>query len=513
MADDPRVQQLLDELLESGCSPEIVCRDCPELLPAVRERWHKMRALEAQLDVLFPTPSPDYLAGRSIAAGTELPRVPGYDVVALLGRGGMGVVYKARHLRLNRFVALKMLITGGYAGPHERTRFQREAEAIASLRHPNIIHVHDVGDHDGWPYFTMELLEGGTLAQALGGVPQSMRRAAELVTTLAEATHAAHQGGIVHRDLKPSNILLTADGTPKIADFGVARHFDDGPALTLSGARIGTPSYMAPEQVVGKPGTIGPSVDVYALGAILYEALTGRPPFRADTSTETQRQVLAEEPVRPARLNPRIARDLETICLKCLEKDPARRYPTAEALVDDLKRFERNEPIAARRAGLLERVVKWVRRHPTTAAMLATSCLLVLLTFGASLWLVLQQARRRVAVDADLKEMAALQDSALWPEARSALKRAEVRLEGGGSVDLRRRLVQARTDLQLVVRLDAIRLTRVTRGELAFYKAQANREYTDAFRQAGLRTSDEQSVACSASSESTHQRSAFGAAR
>jgi serine/threonine-protein kinase len=337
----------------------------------------------------------------------------------------------------------------------------------------------------------MELLEGGTLAQALAGVPQPVRRAAELVTPLAESIHAAHQGGIVHRDLKPSNILLTLDGIPKIADFGVARHFDDGPALTLSGARIGTPSYMAPEQVVGKPGTIGPSVDVYALGAILYELLTGRPPFRADTATETQRQVLAEEPVRPARLNPRVARDIETICLKCLEKDPARRYNTAAALADDLKRFQRNEPIAARRAGLLERIVKWIRRHPTTAAILVASFVLVLMLIGGSIWLALQQARRRVAVYSDLKEMSALQDSARWQEAQAALERAEARLEGGGAVDLRRRLVQARSDLNLVVQLNAIRLNRVTRGELAFYKAQANREYTDAFRQAGLRTADD----------------------
>ena len=365
-------------------------------------------------------------------AGADLPRIPGYEVEALLGRGGMGIVYKARHLRLNRFVALKMLITGAYAGPNEQARFQREAEAVASLRHANIVQVYDVGDHEGWPYFTMELLEGGSLAQALAGTPQPARQAAALLGMLAEAVQAAHRAGIVHRDLKPANILLTAEGTPKVADFGLARHFDDEPALTLSGVRIGTPSYMAPEQVIGKPGTIGPAADIYSLGAIFYEMLTGRPPFRGETATETQRQVIAEEPVPPARLNPKVPRDLETICLACLHKDPGRRYATAEALADDLKRFLHDEPIAARPAGLPERTVKWVRRHPTSAAMLAASLLLVMLVVGGSLWLAIQQAHRRAAIEADLKEMARLRETARWTEARAALDRAEARLDGGG---------------------------------------------------------------------------------
>ena len=297
MADETLMQQLLDEISDSGCTPEEVCGACPELLPEVRRRWRQMCAVEAQLDALFPTPRPDLDPDADTPipwpAGTELPRISGYDVEALLGRGGMGIVYKARHLRLNRPVALKMLIAGAYAGPHERARFQREAEAVAGLRHANIVQVYDVGDHQGWPYFTMELLEGGSLAQALAGTPQPARQAAALLATLAEAVQVAHRGGIVHRDLKPANILLTADGTPKIADFGLARHFDEGPALTLSGTRIGTPSYMAPEQVIGKAGTIGPAADIYALGGLLYEVLTGRPPFRGETAAETERQVIA----------------------------------------------------------------------------------------------------------------------------------------------------------------------------------------------------------------------------
>jgi serine/threonine-protein kinase len=288
MACESRVQRLLDELGDSGCTPEEVCAACPELLPEVRWRWLQMCAVKADLHALFPTPGSDRGATPDLAdrrhSGDELPQIPGYEVEALLGRGGMGLVYKARHLRLNRIVALKMLIAGAYAGPHERARFQREAEAVASLRHTHIVQVHDVGDHEGRPYFTMELLERGSLAQALAGTPQPARQAATLVATLAEAMQVAHRAGIVHRDLKPANILLTDEGTPKVADFGLARHLEGEPVLTLSGARLGTPSYMAPEQVIGKTGTIGPAADIYALGAVLYEMLTGRPPFRGETA-------------------------------------------------------------------------------------------------------------------------------------------------------------------------------------------------------------------------------------
>ena len=267
------------------------------------------------------------MAIRVPADGAVPPQFPGYEVREVLGRGGMGVVYRAWDRRLNRPVALKMLLAGAYARPEELERFRREAEAEAGLRHPNIVQVYDVGDLDGRPYFTMEFVEGGSLAQRLAGTPLPAGEAAALLATLAEAVQAAHDGGIVHRDLKPANVLLTADGTPKVTDFGLARRLDGGAGLTQSGAALGTPSYMAPEQARGRTDAVGPAADVYALGAILYETLTGRPPFRAETAAETLRQVIEDEPVPPSRSNAEVPRDLETICLKCLQQGAAGALP------------------------------------------------------------------------------------------------------------------------------------------------------------------------------------------
>jgi serine/threonine-protein kinase len=488
MPADPRVEQLLEELLDSGGSPEEVCRACPELLPQVRTGWKRLRALEAQVDALFPAST---IADGARPAGAaadplltaDLPRIPGYDVQEVLGHGGMGVVYKAWHLRLHRAVALKMVLAGSYARPEDLERFFREAEAVAGLRHENIVHVYDVGDLDGRPYFTMEFVEGGSLAQKLAGTPQPASEAAALTAILADAIHAAHRSGIVHRDLKPANVLLTADGTPKIADFGLARRLEDGAGLTQSGASVGTPSYMAPEQAQGKTGR---AADIYALGAILYELLTGRPPFRAETAVETVLQVLHQEPAPPSRLNAKTPRDLETICLKCLHKDPQRRYATAAALADDLRRYQRGEPIAARPAGLPTRMGKWARRHPTHAAMLVGSLLVAAAMVVGGVWLTLREADRRHAVEADLKDVAGLQEQARWAEARAALDRGEARLDGGGPDDLRRRIDQSRRDLDLATHLDAVHLRRETRSDLPFYDAQAASEYEEAFQKAGL---------------------------
>ena len=384
MSADPRVRSLLEEILESHRTPEEVCRACPELLPEVRHRLRRLRELQAQVDSLLPTTGS--ATGPSAPLDGRCPQVRGYEVQAMLGRGGMGVVYEALHVRLNRVVALKMLQAGAYAGAHERARFQREAEVVAELRHPNIVQVYDVGEHEGCPFFTMELLEGGSLAQAISGTPQPARQAAALLAKLAEAVQVAHQGGIVHRDLKPANILLTPDGTPKIADFGLARHFDEGQALTLSGTRLGTPSYVAPEQVIGKAGRIGPAADIYALGVLLYEVLTGRPPFRGETAAETERQVIHDEPVSPSRLNPKVPRDLDTICLKCLSKEPARRYASAGDLAEDLWRFLDGRPIVARPVPFWERGIKWARRRPAIAALISAVLLLLTSLLGGGVW-------------------------------------------------------------------------------------------------------------------------------
>jgi WD40 repeat protein/tRNA A-37 threonylcarbamoyl transferase component Bud32 len=388
MTDEWRIRELLEYIQESHCDPEEACAECPELLPRIRYWLERMQHVESQIDVLFPA-SRSALAEIDRAthlSRAKLPQIGGYDVEGILGRGGMGIVYRARHQKLNRIVALKMLVAGPYASPQEVARFVRESQAVAELQHPNIVQVHDVGDLDGRPYFTMEFVEGGSLAQALAGAPQAARYAARLVATLAGAVHLAHIKGIIHRDLKPANILLARDGSPKIADFGLARHVDGDPGLTRSDARVGTPSYMAPEQALGKLGTVGLSVDIYALGAILYEMLTGRPPFRAETAIETERQVITVEAAPPSRLNTNVPRDLETICLKCLHKDPSRRYSTAVELADDLDRFLAGQPVQARPVGLMERVYRWGTRHRgAVAALLGFASLLSLIVVG-SLW-------------------------------------------------------------------------------------------------------------------------------
>jgi serine/threonine-protein kinase len=496
MAGNPDLLALLEEMLNSGQTPEEVCRRCPELLPEVRRRWQAFRLVDQAVAELLPvteTP-PNAGATQPVPLSGGAPQVPGYRVEVLLGRGGMGVVYRAWHLRLNRPVALKMLLAGPCARPEELKRFLREAEALAALVHPNIVQIHEVGDVEGRPYFTMELVEGGNLADQIRGVPQPARQAAELVATLADAVHAAHQGGIVHRDLKPSNILLTQDGTPKVTDFGLARRLADEGGLTLSGTPVGTPSYMAPEQVRGDKAAVGPATDIYALGALLYEMLTGQPPFRAETGAATLQQVLAEEPLPPARRNPQVPRDLTTICLKCLSKEPARRYASAAAFAEDLRRFLRSEPIAARRAGRLERLVRWARRRPAVAALLVGTLVVATTVLGGAAWLVGRRMLTEHAVEAELREVERLQQLSAFPEAEAALERARARLGDGGPAWLYPVLEAARRDHQMLVRLEAIRLNRYTLVEgrlnhaalLRFNQARADRDYAAAFRDHGL---------------------------
>jgi serine/threonine-protein kinase len=496
MAGNPDVFALLEEMLDSGRTPEEVCRDCPELLPEVRQRWRAFRLVDGSVAALFPDPEKTSGADAIVAVPNpaELPQVPGYRVEALLGRGGMGVVYRAWHLRLGRAVALKMLLAGPSARPEELERFLREAQTVAGLRHTNIVQVHDVGDVDGRHYFTMELVEGGSLAEQILGVPQPARQAAALVATLAEAVQAAHQSGIIHRDLKPSNILLTRDGTPKVTDFGLARQLEGNGGLTLSGVPVGTPSYMAPEQARGDNRALGPATDVYALGAILYELLTGRPPFRADSAAATLQQILTEEPVPPVRLNTRVPRDLTTICLKCLSREPGRRYASAAALAEDLRRFLRGEPIAARPTGRLERLARWARRRPAAAALLALTLLVVTTVLGGAGWLIGRWMVTAGAVAEDLREADRLQQRSAFPKAATALERARSRLGDNGPFWLYPVVEEARRDHQFLVRLEKIRLNRYTLTEgqsshgavLRFNNVRADRAYAKAFRDHGL---------------------------
>jgi eukaryotic-like serine/threonine-protein kinase len=365
-----------------------------------------------------------------------LPEVAGYEVLGLLGRGGMGVVYRARQLGLDRTVALKMISTGFQAGPKDLARFRAEAAALARLQHPNIVQIYDVGEAANRPYFVFEFVAGGSLAQYLQGTPQPVRPAAKLVDTLARAVHAAHASGVIHRDLKPANILLRderegargesrdlsplaprlASLIPKITDFGLAKCTSgDGEAPdlrgpTVTGDLMGTPNYMAPEQAMVSRQPVGPAADVYALGAILYELLTGRPPFTGETPLATVLQVLNNEPVPVTSLQPNVPRDLETICLKCLRKEPRQRYGSALELAEDLQRFLQDEPIRARPVGAVEKLWRWVRRHPAPAGLLAAGLLapaVALVTLSLlSARLVRSNALESAAQQAELLEEA-----------------------------------------------------------------------------------------------------------
>jgi tetratricopeptide (TPR) repeat protein/tRNA A-37 threonylcarbamoyl transferase component Bud32 len=374
--------------------------------------------------------------------------VPGFEIVGLLGRGGMGVVYKARQKSLDRLVALKMLLTEAHSGPEQLARFRNEAAAIAHLQHPNIVQIHEVDEYRGRPYCVLEFMEGGSLDKRLDGKPLRPPLAATLTQTLAHAIEAAHRAGIIHRDLKPGNVLL-ADGPAvplercqlKVSDFGLAKQRDDDAWQTRSSAILGTPSYMAPEQAGGHPELMGPCTDVYALGAILYEFLTGRPPFQGTTALETVMHVVHEEPVPPSRLNAKVPRDLETICLKCLQKEPAKRYASAQALADDLGRFLHNEPILARPTGNVERLIKWAGRRPAAAALIVVSALtLLFLGVGGVVYyqsraqLAEQLLARRDRIDGVRKDVRALLDQVkklmqarAWDEASRLLVQAETK--------------------------------------------------------------------------------------
>ncbi|MEC7566386.1 MAG: serine/threonine-protein kinase, partial [Planctomycetota bacterium] len=347
----------------------------------------------------------------------DLETVPGYDLLGELGRGGMGVVYKARDQKLKRIVALKMILSGAHASDEDMQRFQTEAEAVARLQHPHIVQIYEVGEHEGKPYIALEFADSGSLDKVLSGTPQNAQESAQMIETLARAIDVAHQQSIIHRDLKPANILLTADGEPKITDFGLAKRMDEDSHQTKSGAVMGTPSYMAPEQAASKAETLGPAADTYALGAILYHMLAGRPPFQAETQLDTLMQVIEDEPLPLRRLISSVPVDLETICLKCLQKDIHRRYGTAEELAEDLRRFLAGEPIQARPISMVERSWKWARRRPAVAGMISVSAaaLVGLVLFGLSYNTQLKKQRDASRLQAktaiELKQISELRET------------------------------------------------------------------------------------------------------
>jgi serine/threonine protein kinase len=363
------------------------------------------------------------------AASAPLAAVPGYLLLRELGRGGMGVVYKANQVGLKRTVALKMILAGSHASADVLARFRAEAEAVARLQHPNITQVYEIGEHEGRPFFSMEFVDGGSLLDQIYETRIPPRQAAQLIATLARAIHAAHEQGIVHRDLKPANILLTKNGVPKITDFGLAKNLGEAAGQTRTGDVMGTPSYMAPEQAEGRLKHIGPGTDVYALGAIFYELLTARPPFKGETAMDTMLLVLYEEPLPPNHLLPSVPRDLETICLKCLNKEIARRYTTAAALADDLERFLDGRPIIARPVAVSERLAKWVRRRPAVAALLAVSVLALTTILGGSLYfnVALQSKNRQLDTLAEERRQKAEEAEAERDRAQESEEKAERR--------------------------------------------------------------------------------------
>jgi predicted Ser/Thr protein kinase len=337
------------------------------------------------------------------------PGVPGYEVLEELGRGGMGVVYLARQAGLNRLVALKMIIRADFASEYALRRFEAEAQVFAKLHHPNIVQIHEAGISGRVPYFCLEYVEGGSLDRVVRKEPLTSRAAAALVEKLARAVHYAHGQGVVHRDLKPQNVLLTKDGEPKITDFGTAKRIDVKLTGTLD--QLGTPSYMAPEQAGGRNQEVGPATDVYALGAILYECLTGVPPFRGASVMEVLDRVRQEEPLAVRELRPGTPLDLQTICHKCLRKEPNQRYASADALADDLRRFLEGKPIAARPVGRLERTLKWSRRYPQAVALIVVTIGGALVALGLAAWALhakeqAAKALAQVAKERDQKEAA-----------------------------------------------------------------------------------------------------------
>jgi tRNA A-37 threonylcarbamoyl transferase component Bud32 len=414
------------------------------------------------------------------AAGTRVRYFGDYELLEEIARGGMGVVYKARQVSLSRIVALKMILAGQLASEEDVKRFRAEAEAAAHLDHPNIVPIYEVGEHEGNHYFSMQFVDGPSLAKQLGSAPWSNRDAAELIRATAEAVHYAHERGVIHRDLKPGNVLLKKEERgaessfmPRITDFGLAKRVGQGASLTITGQIVGTPSYMAPEQAGGQKEEVGPAADVYALGAILYELLTGRPPFQAATPYDILLQVVSEEPVPPTRLQTKVPHDLETICLKCLEKRPERRYRSARELAEDLGRFLNYEPIHARPASRTRRAGVWVRKRPW---MVVGVALLALFAVGMVAQAFYVENRQRNWEKKFLEAKAARLELALQPAPAAVPAHGPLRPEAEEVLDRLRQAAAVRPDGRVYEEALDLLLAERRGGERVYPKTRASAE-------------------------------------
>jgi serine/threonine-protein kinase len=506
---DERFQEVVASYLEAveagrAESPEALLQRHPDLaeqITAFLGHQAQMARLAAPLRALQPgraTPGPGQ---RPTPGGTEFAPLlrPGpfgeYELLEEIGRGGMGVVWKARQRRPDRLVALKMVRAADLPSAADVQRFRNEAEIIAALDHPNIVPIYEVGEHDGQLFFSMKLMEGGSLAtprRSLGS-PTIVRDVAQLVATVARAVHHAHQRGILHRDLKPANILLDAAGQPHVSDFGLAKRVEADGSLTQSGALVGTPSYMAPEQTSGRKGAVTTATDVHGLGALLYTLLTGRPPFPGDSLLETLERVKHSEPEPPSRGNRWVDRDLETICLKCLRKDPVGRYGSAEALAEDLERWLAGRTIRARPVSRAARAWRWCRRNPAGAGLVAAILAAIVAVAGSAGWVMRDRQAQQVRGETRVREaleaaLPSLQQGNPWaPELVTAVRTAEMQVATGFvGAELQRQVVQLKADLKMLTSLEEIRLAQAGANRDGWSPEELDSAYELAFREYGI---------------------------